>query len=279
MVLQKIMDVSMSEIIRETRNAINSRLDMLEVLVTRSHYSAYSNPMSNSNSGCDNHRMDTLFQKMETLDNIVLNAVEHFENKYSILEEKLNNANANAKKLCDICKKNDNNCYCDMPLLETLPLASSSKFIPIIENEHFLPEIIVKEEEEEYSYGNHIKYGDDALSDMKSREVEIKDNKILPIVNEVVEEEDEEEAVEEAVEEVVEEEDEEVVEEEVVEEEEEEAVEEEAVELEEFEYKGMTLYRAASPDNKVYRMDEDGCISMSDPIGIWDEKSKKIKKL
>jgi len=37
----------------------------------------------------------------------------------------------------------------------------------------------------------------------------------------------------------------------------------------------MTLYRA--PDNKVYRMDENN--EISEPLGMWDEKSKKIKKI
>ena len=85
-----------------------------------------------------------------------------------------------------------------------------------------------------------------------------------------------EEVVEEVEEEVVEEE---VVEEEVVEEVEEEVEEEleeeSSLELEEFEYKGMTLYR--DPNNKVYRMDEEG--ALSEPLGIWDNGKQRIKKI
>ena len=87
-----------------------------------------------------------------------------------------------------------------------------------------------------------------------------------------------EEQLEESAEETTEETEETIEEETTTEEETEETTEEEeaeALELEEFEYKGMTLYR--DPDNKVYRMDEDGAVS--DPLGLWDEKSKKIKKL
>jgi hypothetical protein len=84
--------------------------------------------------------------------------------------------------------------------------------------------------------------------------------------------------------EIIKEDEEEVVEEEFVEEEvedaeeedvEEEVEEESSLELEEFEYKGMTLYR--DPDNKVYRMDEEG--ALSDPLGIWDDAKQKIKKI
>jgi hypothetical protein len=82
---------------------------------------------------------------------------------------------------------------------------------------------------------------------------------------EVVEEVVEEEAEEEVVEEEVEEED----EEEEVEEEAEEEVEEEAeeeVELEEWLWKGKTYYK--SPDNKVYRTNEDGDIE-DDPFAEY----------
>jgi len=75
--------------------------------------------------------------------------------------------------------------------------------------------------------------------------------------------------------EVEEEEEEEEVEEEVEEEEVEEEVEESSLELEEFEYKNMTLYR--DPENKVYRMDEEG--ALSEPLGIWDDAKQKIKKI
>jgi hypothetical protein len=52
-------------------------------------------------------------------------------------------------------------------------------------------------------------------------------------------------------------------------------LEESSLELEEFEYKGMTLYR--DPENKVYRMDEEG--ALSEPLGIWDDAKQKIKKI
>jgi len=90
------------------------------------------------------------------------------------------------------------------------------------------------------------------------------DNDVKVVMIEEEEEIEEKEDVEEEMEEV-EEEMEEV----------EEEVEESSLELEEFEYKGMTLYR--DPENKVYRMDEEG--ALSEPLGIWDDAKQKIKKI
>jgi hypothetical protein len=78
----------------------------------------------------------------------------------------------------------------------------------------------------------------------------------------------EEEEVEE-----VEEEEEEVEEE--VEEEEEEEVEEEEEALTAFEFKGKTYYHDA--EYKVYIPDEDGAVS--DPVGIYDPATKRIRRL
>jgi hypothetical protein len=71
----------------------------------------------------------------------------------------------------------------------------------------------------------------------------------------------------------------EVVEEEVddaeVEEEvEEEEVEEEAMELEEFTYKGKTY--AKDGENQVYQLNSEGELEDDTPIGIWNEKTKRI---
>lgn len=61
---------------------------------------------------------------------------------------------------------------------------------------------------------------------------------------------------------------------EVVEEEEAEEVEEEdAVELEEFTYKNKTYYKDG--ENQVYQIDSDGELDDT-PIGIWNEKTKRI---
>ena len=71
----------------------------------------------------------------------------------------------------------------------------------------------------------------------------------------------------------------EVVEEEVddaeaeVEEEEAEEEEEEAVELEEFTYKNKTYYKDG--ENQVYQIGGDGELDDT-PIGIWNEKTKRI---
>ncbi len=96
----------------------------------------------------------------------------------------------------------------------------------------------------------------------------------LPSVDETQKEEVVEEEVEE--EEVVEEE---VVEEEVEEEEGEEEVEEEVEEEEEaltaFEFKGKTYYHDS--EYKVYIPDEDGAVS--DPVGIYDPTTKRIRRL
>ena len=58
-----------------------------------------------------------------------------------------------------------------------------------------------------------------------------------------------------------------------VEEEEEEVEEEEAVELEEFTYKNKTYYKDG--ENQVYQIGSDGELDDT-PIGIWNEKTKRI---
>ena len=83
---------------------------------------------------------------------------------------------------------------------------------------------------------------------------------------EVEEEVEEEEVVEETEEEEVE------VEEEVVEEE---VEEEEEEALTPFDFKGKTYYHDA--DYKVYIPDEDGAVS--DPVGIYDPATKRIRRL
>jgi hypothetical protein len=201
------MEVSMCEIIRETRNAINARLDMLELLISKhSNYqfpndcnvlSNYQFVSSNNTNQCDNHRIDYLNNKINSLSDKVLD-----------IETLLNNF----QKKFDLNEK--------------------------------VPELIIQEDKEENK---------DLNTSIKVQEEK-----------EEVKEEEEEEVEEEEVEEAEEEE-----------EEEEEVEEEEGLELEEFEYKGITLYR--DPENKVYRMDEDG--SISEPIGVWDESKQKIKKL
>ncbi len=89
---------------------------------------------------------------------------------------------------------------------------------------------------------------------------------VVETQKELVEEEEEEEVVEEVEEEVEEEEGEEEVEEEV--EEEEEA-------LTAFEFKGKTYYHDS--EYKVYIPDEDGAVS--DPVGIYDPTTKRIRRL
>ena len=215
------MEVSFSEIIRETKNAINARLDMLENLAR--YHSSNTVPSATM-----------ILAKIDEL-NLKLNSLQH-----------------------------------------------NHKILPQLNISPVMPQI----PEEEYCDGCgrecdgcHGYSGETAIANMNNRDLEVRDNKIQPIITkvepekEVVEEEVEEEVVEEEeeVEEEIEEEAEEEVEEEV-EEEAEEAVEQE---LEEFEYKGMTLYRDS--ENKVYRMDEDGAIS--DPIGLWDDSKQRIKKL
>jgi hypothetical protein len=75
----------------------------------------------------------------------------------------------------------------------------------------------------------------------------------------------EEEAEEEEVEEVVEEE-----------EAEEEAEEEETLELEEFTYKGKTYYK--TPDNMVYRANEDGEVE-NDPFARFDPEANRLVRI
>ena len=64
------------------------------------------------------------------------------------------------------------------------------------------------------------------------------------------------------------------VEEEEEEDEAEEEVEEEAMELEEFTYKGKTY--AKDGENQVYQLNSEGELEDDTPIGIWNEKTKRI---
>ena len=72
------------------------------------------------------------------------------------------------------------------------------------------------------------------------------------------------------------EEEEEVVEEEVVEEEEVEEAEEETLELEEFIYKGKTYYK--TPDNMVYRANEDGEVE-DEPFARFDPEANRLVRI
>ena len=309
------MEVSMSEIIRETRNAINSRLDMLEVLVK------HSTPMSNVSDKCDTHYSEYLGEKYNMIESTMYKFNDLLTN-IQIKIESMEKQNTSIIKAmgdtskcllaCNKCHEQIKECICDMPSLvemdEIIPeivieydatkkmndsqeyycddcshydckrhlvnytmnyykksLEDNIKKFTNIVNENEINEE-EQQDEEEHEYcdecggecdGAHGASGENALKLMKSRGLEVKDNKVQSIINEIAEEEEEEVAEEE---------------EEVDEEEEEEG---ESLELEEFEYKGMTLYH--DHDNKVYRMDEDG--GVSEPLGIWDEKSKKIKKL
>jgi chromosome segregation ATPase len=53
--------------------------------------------------------------------------------------------------------------------------------------------------------------------------------------------------------------------------------EEEAPELEAFEYQKKTYCRDS--DNNVYSVDEDGCADISEVVGIWNPKTKKIDRV
>ena len=83
------MDVSVSEIIRETRNAINSRLDMLEVLINKySSFPTYSNPLSNVYAHeCDNHRIDYLNSKISELYTKINKLEERLENNLTSADD------------------------------------------------------------------------------------------------------------------------------------------------------------------------------------------------
>jgi hypothetical protein len=77
------------------------------------------------------------------------------------------------------------------------------------------------------------------------------------------------------VDEDAEEEDEEVVEEEV-EEEVVEAEEQETLELDEFIYKGKTYYK--TPDNMVYRANEDGEVE-DEPFARFDQEANRLVRI
>jgi hypothetical protein len=62
----------------------------------------------------------------------------------------------------------------------------------------------------------------------------------------------------------------------VVEEEEEDADEEETLELEEFTYKGKAYYK--TPDNMVYRANEDGEVE-DEPFARFDPESNRLVRI
>lgn len=248
------MEVSFCELIRETKNAINSRLDLLEVLV-KNHTS--STKVSVPQPPLQQQHPDT---------------VERLNN----LESTLYRFNDLISNVIDKIHKMETRTY--VP-----PIKSPSLYHEVI------PTITIEDTNSEDSTKPILTIRSHHDDDNKDTYVEKTFNVDKNEVEEDGEEEDgeeEEEGGEDGEDEQEKEEDEEDKQEEEEEgeeedkeedeeEEDEQENEEEGIELEEFEYKGMTLYRDG--ESKVYSMDEDG--ALSEPIGVWDEVKQRIKKI
>jgi len=257
------MEVSFCEIIRETRNAINSRLDLLDVLV------------KNKSTVAENSRTAVNFE--------ILNR------KYSETAERLSNIESTLYRFNDLISnviqkiKNMENHTCVSPIktppydevIPTITIEDSTKSVLTISSHH-------DDESEDEEYCDECaRECDGAHGKSADMKFEVRNDYCTQIQTEQQEEEEKEEKEEKENEEAEEDEEseeekEEEENEEAEEEENEEAEEaEEGIELEEFEYKGMTLYRDG--ESKVYSRDEEG--ALSEPIGIWDEVKQRIKKI
>ena len=258
------MELSVNEIIRETKNAVNARFDMLENLVN--------------------------VRKTETSDSSKLYTLIHQQNEEiegikSMLYQ-FNNLITNIVKKIETMEKERTKIVSPLPSLnERMPelyITPKPQLSARSHHDHDDEDNIAKNAcSEEYCDdcggecdGVHDASGEKALLEhLRERGLDIVDGKIISVNIEKVIENTEEKLIEEQV--VEEEVDEEQVVEEVEESEDKNEEEGEGIELEEFEYKGMTLYR--DTENKVYRMDEDD--ALSEPIGLWDEAKQRIKKL
>lgn len=243
------MEVSYREIIRETKNAVTARFDMLESLLSLQTKPAQKEPVDNkiietlvsriNNQNEEINHLKSLLCKFNDLMGNIQKKIESMEHQKAPIVNFMSGSYEQMPELnIDYTDKpqNDNRVVCTTKFEEEDEIAEEE-------------EEVGEEEEEE-------------VAEEEEEEVGEKEEEVAEEEEEVAEKEEEEEAEEE---------------EEVAEEEEEEEVEEEesSLELEEFEYRGMTLYRDS--ENLVYRMDEEG--ALSDPLGIWDDAKQKIKKI
>jgi hypothetical protein len=241
------MEVSVREIIREAKNAVNARFDMLE------HVLSISVP--NSNNSNEVSKLYSIIHQQNDEINSIKTMLYRFNDLVANMMKKFENMEKESRSIVS-------------------PLPSL--------NER-MPELYITPKPQLSARSHHDDDEEDSVvkqtcvvevnKDTEEEHVEEEsEEEAVETVEETVEEETVEavETVEEEAEETVE-----TLEEESEEEAEEGAEEEEGIELEEFDYKGMTLYR--DTENKVYRMDEDG--ALSDPLGLWDEVKQRIKKL
>ena len=230
----------MVEVLRETKNAINARLDMLEMLVLKSN-SIDENTHNDNDSNIDNVKMfmkDTN-ERFENIETMLYRFNDLISNIKNYIEKQ---QNTDILPRTIIIDKEDNNTN------ETTYETSIPRMIIVDKSEGEKEQVEEEQEEQE-------------------------EEEQLEEEEQVEEQEEQEEQQEEQEEE--QEQEQEQVEEQQEEQEEEQEEQEEGIELTEFEYKGMTLYHDA--DMKVYRMDEEG--ALSDVLGIYDAEKGKIRKI
>jgi hypothetical protein len=236
------MEVSVRELIREAKNAVNARFDMLEHVIS----------ISTSPNSTNSNEVSKLYSLINQ-QNDEINSIKTMLYRFNDL-------------ISNIMQK-----------IETMENHTVKELTPLPSLSELLPHLVITPKPQLTARSHHDDDYEDNIAKNACEENEI--HGALEEEEAAEEEAAEEETAEEAEEAPEEEAPEEEAAEEAAEEEaaEEETAEEEGIELEEFEYKGMTLYR--DTENKVYRMDEDG--ALSEPLGLWDESGPKprIKKL
>ena len=245
----------MVEVLRETKNAINARLDMLEMMIVKStHVNEYNDQNSLHNFMKDSNNR---FEEIETM-------LYRFNDTINIIKTHIEEQQiSDILPRTIIIDKEDNTNISELAFDGTVP------DMIIVDKEE------EEEEEEDIIDNKVVNLDEDVVSTSVLPEEEEQEEE----AEDAEEQEEAEDAEEEAEQEEAEQEEEEA-EQEAEEEEQEEEDAEEGIELTEFEYKGMTLYHDS--DMKVYRMDDDG--ALSDVLGIYhphptNRELDKIKKV
>jgi len=247
------MEFSIRDYIREVKNAMNTRLDILESMIVNGKPSSSESHQDFSQFELILASMNAKIESIEAK----LNQKEKDDDEDALPSLIVNEYPPPIKNMsvnyCKKCAEPIQNCICDIS-------STKGEFCDECGRD---------------CDGAHGASGEKALQQMRSRGLDVVDDKIVvvkkeeeqnkDIINQIRKDLDAHDKLH--LESVKEEE--EVVEEEVVEEEEEEA-------LVEFEYKGVTLYRDS--ENKVYQKDDEGEL-IDTPIGRWSEEKKKILKL
>ena len=144
------MEVSMSEIIRETRNAINSRLDMLEVLVSRTSYNTNSNSNAHSytDTSHDNHRLESLSKRIYDLETYT-ERVDNVESTLYKFNDLISNVIQKIQHMEKEKEKEKENSHIYTPTLKSPSQDEDIPEVIISDTQKSIDEVEVLEETEE----------------------------------------------------------------------------------------------------------------------------------